>query len=85
MEYVVGNRYHYVKKKDGKKIFGGGERYVVYFSPSERGGDYVYTNKLEGATKFKTLEKAQSVARPGGLDVWEYTVDENGWTHLSKA
>lgn len=85
MEYVVGNPNHYVKEKDGKKIFGGGGSYVVFFSPNEHGGNYIYTNQLDGATKFKTLEKAQSVARPGGLDVWEYTVDENGCTHLSKA
>lgn len=70
MEYVVGNR-HYI--------------YVEFFVPDEYGGDYVYTNKLKYAKKFKTLEKAQSVARPGGLDVWEYMVDENGCTHLSKA
>lgn len=31
MEYIVGNREHYVKEKDGEKIFGGGERYVVFF------------------------------------------------------
>lgn len=85
MEYVVGNPKHYVKEKDGKKIFGGGGSYVVFFSPNEHGGNYIYTNQLDGATKFKTLEKAQSVARPGGLDVWEYMVDENGCTHLSKA
>lgn len=69
MEYVVGNREHYVE----------------YFSPSEHGGDYVYTNKLKYAKKFKTLEEAQSVANHGGLNVWKYMVDENGWTHLSKA
>ena len=85
MEYIVGNRDYYVKDKDGKKILGGGERYVEFFIPNERGGNYVYTNKLRDATKFKTLEKAQSVARPGGLDVWHYMVDEDGWTHLSKA
>lgn len=86
MEYVVGNLDFYVKKKDSKTFLERcGERYVVFFIPNERGGNYVYTNKLRDATKFKTLEKAQSVARPGGLDVWEYTVDENGWTHLSKA
>lgn len=85
MEYVVGNREHYVKEKDGEKIFGGGGHYVVFFSPNEHGGNYIYTNQLDGATKFKTLEEAQSVANHGGLDVWEYMVDENGCTHLSKA
>ncbi|QBK08401.1 hypothetical protein FORC83_p020 (plasmid) [Campylobacter jejuni] len=75
MEYVVGNLDFYVKKKDGKTFLERcGERYVVFFIPNERGGNYVYTNKLRDATKFKTLEKAQSVAEKYGFIVYKVTV-----------